>query len=203
MPRPRKRDYTQLRRELIDAGGRLLAQEGPAALSTRRVAELTGVSTTAVYNLFGDKAGLVREMFLTGFERLAEAFAAVGRTPDPLADLLALGHAYRVNARTNPHLYELMFGNPIPGFQPDAGVLRRIADTFDALVTAVARCIEEGAISPANPSDVAVQLNAAVHGLTSLELRGALGDEREATAHWQRLLASLVRGLSSHPDSST
>ncbi|NUT32064.1 MAG: TetR/AcrR family transcriptional regulator, partial [Hamadaea sp.] len=39
MPRPRKRDYDELRTELVDAGGRLLAAEGPAALSTRRVAQ--------------------------------------------------------------------------------------------------------------------------------------------------------------------
>src|SRR4051812_47922070 len=106
VPRPRKRDYTELRLELIDVGGRLLAEEGPSALSTRRVAQLTDVSTTAVYSLFGDKAGLIREMFLAGFERLAEAFAAVPHTADPVSDLLALGRAYRASARANPHLYE-------------------------------------------------------------------------------------------------
>ncbi|SDE31625.1 TetR/AcrR family transcriptional regulator [Glycomyces harbinensis] len=196
MPRPRKRDYDDLRRELIDAGGRLLAEEGPAALSTRRVAQATGTSTTAVYSLFGDKSGLVREMFLEGFERLAAAFAAVPRTGDPLADLLALGDAYRANARDNPHLYELMFGRPVPEFQPDPEAGRRIRPTFDALVAACARCVETGAFAEADPHDIAVQLNAMAHGLCGLELRGALGDADEATAHWNRALASLVKGLS-------
>jgi AcrR family transcriptional regulator len=195
MPRPRKRDYETLRRELIDAGGRLLAEEGPAALSTRRVAQATGTSTTAVYNLFGDKAGLVREMFLEGFDRLTAAFAAVPRTGDPAADLLALGDAYRANARDNPHLYELMFGRPVPEFRPDAEAGRRIQPTFDALIDACARCVETGAFAPAEPYAIAVQLNAMAHGLASLELRGALGDEAEADAHWKRAFTSLVKGL--------
>lgn len=195
MARPRKRDYETLRRELIDAGGRLLAEEGPAALSTRRVAQETGTSTTAVYSLFGDKAGLVREMFLEGFDRLTAAFAAVPRTSDPLADLLALGDAYLANARANPHLYELMFGRPVPEFQPDAEVAERIQPTFDALVEACARCVAAKVLAGEDPYAVAVQLNAMAHGLCSLELRGALGDRAEADAHWKRAFASLMKGL--------
>jgi AcrR family transcriptional regulator len=195
MARPRKRDYDSLRRDLIDAGGRLLAAEGPSALSTRRVAQATDTSTTAVYSLFGDKAGLVREMFLEGFERLSAAFAAVPRTDDPVADLLALGDAYRANARDNPHLYELMFGRPVPEFQPDAEVAERIQPTFDALVEACARCVAAGAFADGDPYEIAVQLNAMAHGLSSLELRGALGGEAEADAHWKRALASLLKGL--------
>ena len=195
MARPRKRDYDALRRDLIDAGGRLLAAEGPVALSTRRVAQATGTSTTAVYSLFGDKSGLVREMFLEGFERLGVAFAAVPRTDDPVADLLALGAAYRANARANPHLYELMFGRAVPEFQPDAAVAERIRPTFDALIDACARCVASGAFADAGPYDIAVQLNSMAHGLASLELRGALGDEAEADAHWKRALTSLLKGL--------
>lgn len=196
MPRPRKRDYDDLRRELIDAGGRLLAAEGPSALSTRRVAQETGTSTTAVYSLFGDKAGLVREMFLEGFDRLAAAFAAVPRTDDPVADLLSLGDAYRANARANPHLYELMFGRPVPEFRPDAEAGERIRPTFDALIAACARCVASGDFADADPDDIAVQLNAMAHGLCGLELRGALGGEAEAEAHWKRAFASLLKGLS-------
>lgn len=195
MARPRNRDYVELRRELIDAAGRLLAAAGPSALSTRRVAQQVGVSTSAVYNLFGDKAGLVREMFLAGFERLADAFAAVPCTSDPVSDLLALGHAYRTSALANPHLYELMFGRPVPEFQLDAETGALIQPTFDALVAAVARCVEEGSFAPAEPNDLAVRLNGLAHGLCSLELRGALGDAEEARRHWDGAFDAMLRGM--------
>ncbi|SHN47245.1 TetR/AcrR family transcriptional regulator [Cryptosporangium aurantiacum] len=203
MARPRNRDYVELRHELVDAGGRLLAAEGPSALSTRRVAQQAGVSTTAVYSLFGDKAGLVREMFLAGFERLGEAFAAVPRTDDALGDLLALGRAYRTSALTNPHLYELMFGRPVPEFRPDAETGALIQPTFDTLVAAVVRCVNEGVFEPAEPLDLAVRINALAHGLCSLELRGALGGADEARRHWDGAFDALLRGLAPRPAAAT
>ena len=196
MARPRNRDYDELRRELIDAAGHVLSSEGPAALSTRRVAQRTGVSTTAVYSLFGDKGGLIREMFLAGFARLEETFEKIPGTEDPVADLVALGRAYRENALANPHLYELMFGRPVPEFRPDEEAVAKIQPTFEALVAAVARCLDEGAFAPADPHEVAVGLNALVHGMCSLELRGALGDRAEADRLWDRALETMLKGLS-------
>ncbi|MFB7286765.1 TetR/AcrR family transcriptional regulator [Actinacidiphila glaucinigra] len=194
MGRPRIRDYDELRRHLLDAAGRLLAEEGPQALSTRRVAQEVGASTTAVYNLFGDKAGLLQAMFLEGFARLADEFAGVSSDGDPEADLMALGHAYRAAARANPHLYDLMFGRPVAGFRPDEAALAQIQGTFETLTRAVARCMEAGRFAPADPYDLAVQLNALVHGLASLELRGALGTTVQAERHWRISLENTLRG---------
>ncbi|WP_331766363.1 TetR/AcrR family transcriptional regulator [Embleya sp. NBC_00896] len=194
MGRPRVRDYDELRRELLDAAGRLLAEEGPQALSTRRVAQEVGTSTTAVYNLFDDKAGLVRAMFLEGFARLAQEFAGVPTDGDPEADLMALGYAYRAAARANPHLYDLMFGRPLADFRPIEADLVLIQGTFETLVHAVARCVAAGRFGPADPYDIAVHLNALVHGLASLELRGALGDPEQADRHWHNGLHATFRG---------
>ena len=194
MPRPRTRDYTELRQALLDAAGRLLAEEGPEALSTRRVAQEVGTSTTAVYNLFSDKSGLLQAMFLAGFARLAEEFATVPRDGDPESDLLALACAYRTAARANPHLYELMFGRPIANFRPDQAALAQIQGTFDTLVGAVARCVDTGRFAPADPFDIAVHLNALVHGLMSQELQGFLGDSDRADAHWRTALDATLRG---------
>jgi AcrR family transcriptional regulator len=194
MARPRTRDYDELRRDLMDAAGRLLAQEGPQALSTRRVAQEVGTSTTAVYNLFGDKAGLLRGLFLDGFARLAQEFRAVPRDRDPETDLMALGYAYRAAALANPHLYDLMFGRPIADFRPDDAALAQIQGTFDTLVRAVARCIDAGRFAPSDPYDVAVHLNALVHGLASLELQGFLAGGDAAARHWRLALEAAIRG---------
>jgi AcrR family transcriptional regulator len=194
MPRPRLHDYDQLRQALLDAGGRILAGQGPHALTLRRVASEVGTSTTAVYTLFGDKAGLVLAMFLEGAARLEQVFAAVPRTDDPVADLFQLGLAYRANARANPHLYELLFGRPIPQFTPDDAAVRQTRGTFEDLVRPIRRCIDAGRFTPADPYEVAVHLNALVHGLASLELRGRLGAAQEADRRWHTALQAAVRG---------
>ncbi|MEU8146762.1 TetR/AcrR family transcriptional regulator [Nonomuraea sp. NPDC048901] len=199
MARPRTRDYDELRRDLLDAAGRLLAQEGPQALSTRRLAHEVGTSTKAVYNLFGDKAGLLRAMFLEGFARLADEFARVPTDGDPEADLMALGHAYRASALDNPHLYELMFGRPLADFQPDEAAVAQIQGTFDTLVQAVARCVDAGRFAPCDPHDIAVHLNALVHGLASLERLGRLGPRPQADHHWRVALEAAFRGHRAPP----
>src|SRR3954449_4602206 len=86
---------------LIEIGARLLGEEGPHALSTRRIAAEAGSSTMAVYTHFGGMSGLVREMVHEGFTRLAEYFGRVQKTDDPVADMAVYGRAYRRNALAN------------------------------------------------------------------------------------------------------
>ncbi|MET7466696.1 TetR-like C-terminal domain-containing protein, partial [Nonomuraea sp. NPDC005501] len=86
-------------------------------------------------------------------------------------------------------------GRPVPEFQPDAETAALIQPTFDTLVAAVARCVDEGAFAPADPRDLAVRLNALAHGLCGLELRGALGDAPQASRHWDAAFDTMTRGL--------
>ena len=55
-----------------------LAEEGIAGFTTRRVAERAGTSVPAVYELFADMAGLVREVFVGRIQRCIDA-VLVGR----------------------------------------------------------------------------------------------------------------------------
>ena len=52
-------------------------REGPNALSMRRIAQLVGCSTTVLYNMFGNKQGLVDELYLRGFDMLRQCIEAV------------------------------------------------------------------------------------------------------------------------------
>src|SRR5947209_3190795 len=51
-----KTHTADLATQLVDAAGRILAAEGAAALTLRRLAQTAGTSTMAVYTLFGDNA---------------------------------------------------------------------------------------------------------------------------------------------------
>ena len=111
---PRRTDPAA-RSALIDIAARILAEEGPRALSTRRLARAAGTSTMVVYTHFHGMSGLVRAMVHEGFARLHRHLTGVGRTDDPVCDMAMLGRAYRYNALSNPHLYSVMFGASSPG----------------------------------------------------------------------------------------
>ena len=183
MARPRTHDEA-LKLRLLDEAGRLLVAEGPAGLTVRRLAELSGTSPSAVYSLFGDKWGLVEEMFNEGFRRLSQRFAELEPTSDPVADLLALGEAFRTGALANPHLYDLMFDCPFPEFHPAEPNATAALGTFTALVSAVQRCLDVGGVGGGDAMQLALFLFGQVHGLTGLELNGWLGTREQADRLW-------------------
>lgn len=182
-----KTHTADLATRLIDEAGRLLDAEGPAALTTRRVAGQAGTSTTAVYSLFGDKAGLLSAMYAEGYRRLGTALGAVPVTNDPLQDLRGTGMAYREAALASAHLYELMFGHPVPEFQVDPANEPAVGAAFAPMLTTVNRCLDGGLLkAPAGMADpatsIAEHLWGTAHGLVSLELRGWLSGTRESIA---------------------
>ncbi len=184
--------HQDLRSALVAAATRLLAQEGPNAVSTRRIAAEVGASTTAIYTLFGSKEGLIHALYLDGFEHLREALEAVPCTDDPLADLEALGWAYRRHALSEPERYAVMFGHLVAGFSPPAESVARTKRSFAVLLDAVRRCLEAGLLSADDPVEVADILWAGVHGMVSLELVGYHPDEELAQRRYAAMLYATV-----------
>ena len=173
MPRPKLHDDA-LRIRLLDTAGELLTSEGPGALSLRRLAAAAGTSTSAVYALFGGKPGILRALFIEAFTRFAAHLDTVTPSDDPLADILALAHAYRASALADPHLYTVMFGSPVPGFEPETQDWAHAEATFIPLLDTVRRATTAGLLRAVDSIRLATALWANVHGLVSLELRSAM-----------------------------
>src|SRR4051794_6770721 len=121
--RARDRGSEALRQALLDTASRLLVTEGPQSLTMRRVAAEAGCSTTVLYNTFGAKNGIAEALYREGFARFSKKLASVPHTEDPVERLIALGRAYRDNAKENPSYYGVMFGGAIPGFVPSEQAL--------------------------------------------------------------------------------
>src|SRR4051812_12361648 len=115
MPKPKQRTPA-LREQVLAAALRLLGQDGVAALTARRLAREAGTSPAAVYELFGDKAGVVRALFFAGFAQLAEALGELREGDDPLEDLVALAQRYRRFIVERPALATVMFSRPFASF---------------------------------------------------------------------------------------
>jgi AcrR family transcriptional regulator len=183
-----------LRVRLLDEAGRLLSDDGPDALSLRRLAKDVGTSTTAVYSLFGAKQGLVKAVFLEAFGRFGARLDVVPRSGDPLTDLLRLGVAYRESALADPHLYAVMFGRGIPGFEPEPEDTEVSLATMNPLVDAVRAASATGLLMDVPPETIAIALWAQAHGLVSLELGGSMPDEFDLADHYEYMLAAAIRG---------
>jgi AcrR family transcriptional regulator len=153
-----------VRTALLDTAARIVATDGPAALSLRRLAGEVGTSTMAIYTHFGGMDEVRREVRREGFVRLDEYMAAVEESGDPVADLGVLGWAYISNAFDNPNLYRAMFlEGPVDPEDLDTGL-----DTFVRLISAVDRCVAAGRFRRVVSAQSALQLWALNHGLISL-----------------------------------
>ncbi len=78
--------------KIVDVAARLLQEQGPAAVTTRRVAERAGVQAPTIYRLFGDKDGLLDAVaeHVMATHVTAKAVivqAALADDADPLDDL--------------------------------------------------------------------------------------------------------------------
>ncbi len=171
-----------VRRALIDAAAQILADEGPAALSVRRVAQEVGASTMVVYTHLGDKDGMIDAV-------LEHALGAVAHR-DPWAHLRALGHAYRGFARANPAAYRLMFGRASPSStMPPSG-----ARAFEALTSAIARIMAALDRPARSIEPAAMSVWAATHGIVSLELAGGC-PPADVDALFEHVLDFIEAGL--------
>ncbi|NEX63228.1 TetR/AcrR family transcriptional regulator [Noviherbaspirillum galbum] len=165
-----------LRQGMLDAATRLLTEEGPSALTVRRVADAVNCSTTLLYSLFGGKDGLANELYLEGFARLKAEFAAattgaVAGTSG-LEPLRLYARVYHQYARNNPSYYMVMFGDAIAGFVPPVESRNTAWESLAVLIDAFGDCMKDGALPPSNPTAAARLLWAAMHGAVSLELKG-------------------------------
>lgn len=175
------RESPDIRSKLIDTATRLLEQQGPSAIQARAIAKEAGVSTMVVYSTFGGMPDLLRAVADEGYRALVAAFDEIPRTDDPVTDIFRMALVYRTIARSNPHLYDLMFGLSTRGsyraieLESASNRDARSAPyqlTYGYLVKAAARLVEAGRVRPDDPEVIAAQLWSYVHGFISLELTG-------------------------------
>ncbi len=184
----------------------LLAEHGPAAIQARAVAEAAHVSTASVYYHLGGLPELVAAVTDRGFQDLGRALTSIPAGDDPVTDLFSMALATHEFGRSNPHLYDLMFGlSTRGGYRQlrNAGptVAPRSRESFSAvyahLVEACRRLVTAGRIrADADPATVAEQLWACVHGFVTLELGGYLDRTEDPVGTvLQPMTAQLLVGL--------
>lgn len=194
---PRAKQRTpELRDRVLSVAVGLLAREGVLGFTARRVAAEAETSTPAVYELFGDKSGLVREVFFEGFRMLRDALDELVESDDPRADLVRLLQLYRAFILENPVLSDVMFSRPFAHFDPSPSDLQAGSSVRVFIVGQVSRCTDAGLVS-GDPTDIAHVLVALAQGLAAAERAGRLGTTRASIdRRWELGVEAVLDGLS-------
>jgi AcrR family transcriptional regulator len=155
--------------EIVAVARALLDEEGPRALSMRRVADRLGIRAPSIYKHLPDKQSLENALISDGFVEMAECFEAALETDDPVG---AIATAYRRFAQDNPHLYRLMTERPLQRERLTPGAEERAAlPLFHAV---------------GDDLDTARAAWAFAHGMTILELNGRFPPDADLDAAWER-----------------
>jgi AcrR family transcriptional regulator len=196
LPRPKQRT-PELRDHVVRTAVALLAADGVVGFTTRRVAEAAETSIAAVYELFGDRAGLVREMYLAGFRQLCSRLEALAVGADVRTDLTDVVMALRAFVHENPALADVMFTRPFADYSPGADEMRATAPVRELFVGRVRRCIDVGVLA-GDPNDIAHVLLALALGLAAQETAGWLGSSRASRdRRWALAIRAALAGLGS------
>jgi AcrR family transcriptional regulator len=142
--RKAKGDGHLRRGEILDAAERIFIAEGYEGATIRRIADEVGVSSTALYMHFPDKACILGEICKRTLELLLERNRQLSAKPiDPVARVRLMLDAYMRWGLAHPNAYQLVYSAPGPvsaGLWPEdmvdlsvqcyelfAGVVREIA----------------------------------------------------------------------------
>ncbi|PPI15711.1 TetR family transcriptional regulator [Rathayibacter sp. AY1D2] len=188
---------TDTRLRIVEAAAGLLRDEGPAAVTTRAVAQAAGLQAPAIYRLFGDKDGLLEavaeHVLATWVDSKARTVeAAVAGGVDPVEDLRA-GWAAQVEfGLANPALFRLLSDPGRASGSPAALSGRRV------LAARVQRVAAEGRLRV--PEERAVGLiQAAGTGVVTTLLSTPAADRDPGLA--DAALDSVLAGILTDPPS--
>jgi AcrR family transcriptional regulator len=114
-----------------------MAQQGTAGIALRGIARELGITAPAIYNYFPRLDDLITALIVDAFTALAEAIeAAEAGTPGETCGpkILTMCLAYRQWAVEHPVDFQLIYGNPIPGYVAPAEITVPLARRpFDGL----------------------------------------------------------------------
>jgi AcrR family transcriptional regulator len=131
MPQTRREERREATiEEIKDLAWKQMAENGPTNLSLRQISADMRMSSAALFRYFPNRKALLMALSYDAFQAQVGALNAVMESSAGQSSserLMALGIAYRRWAVENPIQYALVYGTPVPGFQPDWNELVPVA----------------------------------------------------------------------------
>jgi AcrR family transcriptional regulator len=182
---------TRNRRQILEVAAVILEREGAQAVSTRSVAAAAGIRAASLYQLFGDKDGLLAALAIQAFDRYLAEKRQLAPSDDPVGDMRRGWDMHVDLGLRHPAFYLLMFGTDRPGRRPPAA-----DQAHDLLLKFLDRVAAAGRLRV--PSALAAGLClAAVTGVT-LSLIGVPPEGRDPEIS-ERMRETLISSLTTEP----
>ena len=141
------RDSVMTRAAIVDAASKLLEDSGPEAVTLRAVGEAAGVSRSAPYRHYADKAALMRALAERALRQIARRIRHGAEHHQGEWQRLRAGcQAYIDYAVERPHHYQLVFGDT-PIAEPDPGLEEAADNAMAAVGELVAQAQDSGSCS--------------------------------------------------------
>lgn len=192
----RLQNTENLRKLVVDAAAAILQEEGPEAVTVRKVSQRMGCSTKIIYSLFVNKEGLAQHLYLEGCKLLAQRFEEVPVSSDLLQHLLDLGEAFWLFGQDYSSYYKLMFGGAFAEFKPDAESMQGTMTAIHRLLVLISTAQEQGQISDQEETGTLVStIWASLHGVIHLYMGGFLGDVEAAHTIYRQTMRLLSESL--------
>ena len=164
--------------EIVDAAEALLDEEGPEALTMRRLADRLGIKAASIYKHLAGKDELEAELISRGFEDQMDAFERALAAAPRGRELEAVAAAYRAFARERPHRYRLMTERELRRDLLRPGVEDRAAAPLIGIF--------------GGDRDRARAAWAFAHGMTIIELDRRFPEDADLDAAWRTGVAALA-----------
>jgi AcrR family transcriptional regulator len=169
-PQKRRYHHGDLERALIATALELIQTEGLEALTLRRVGAVAGVSRSALYRHFDDKAALMARIAFDGFRLLHETLMRVraNAAPDAGDTLEVLAAAHVHFARANPSHYATMFGGSVTDWRKHPELARQADAARGEVVGAIREAQRRGGLGSEDPMLIAEVMWALTFGIARL-----------------------------------
>jgi AcrR family transcriptional regulator len=162
--------HGDLKNALIQAGIKILAEDGINGLSLRKVAREAGVTHSAPYAHFTDKQALIAAISTDGHRKVYDRISKVLKAypDDPLRQLIETAWTYVEFGFTEPDHFKIAFNASVEKEREYADLVEATKTTFNEFKQLIIRCQNAGLIDAGEPDLVAVTLWALVHGFVIL-----------------------------------
>ena len=176
-----------LRRVVLDVAVAISRDEGPDAISLRKVARDAGVSHQAPYHHFGDRAGIFAAIAEEGFSKLSAALIA--NHNDGISGMC---EAYVRFALEHAGHFRVMMRNDLCDLQNYPSALFQADRAFNLLLEAVTSALGNNATDDDIKTHTAFIWSVG-HGLATLLLDGPLEIKLEGIADVNALISHVAR----------